>query len=194
MTYFSGYLYTQHRVTEERHTFHCEDRTCKSIYKFLIPMILLFSMLFFGRLHTYVDMNEFIKELSEHSHVPDANRLDIIRVKNEIKIRGASSDEGASAILSDVFIQLHWLSLLVYLQPKHYYQQFVMNENQYNLIIMVVCLLCCEKLIVVKISFCMQMIQWLFSHAKRIYQSYRNVNTGLWMELSAYVHYFFNLL
>ena len=59
-------------------------------------------MLFFGLCHTNVDMNEFMKEPSEHSHAPDPNRLHIIRLKNEIKIRGASSDEGASTILSDV--------------------------------------------------------------------------------------------
>ena len=59
-------------------------------------------MLFFGRCHTNVDMNGFMKEPSEHSHAPDPNRLHIIRLKNEIKIRGASSDEGASTILSDV--------------------------------------------------------------------------------------------
>ena len=59
-------------------------------------------MLFFGRCQTNVDMNEFIKEPSEHSHVPDPNRLHVIRLKNEIKIRGASSDEEASTILSDI--------------------------------------------------------------------------------------------
>ena len=39
-------------------------------------------MLFFGRCHTNVDMNEFMKEPSEHSHGPDPNRLHIIRLKN----------------------------------------------------------------------------------------------------------------
>ena len=59
-------------------------------------------MLFFGRCHTNVDINEFIKEPSGHSHIPDLNRLHVIRLKNEIKIRGVSSDEGASTILSDI--------------------------------------------------------------------------------------------
>ena len=59
-------------------------------------------MLFFGRSHTNADMNEFIKEPSEYSHVSDPNRLHVIRLKNEIKICGASSNEGASTILSDV--------------------------------------------------------------------------------------------
>ena len=59
-------------------------------------------MLVFGRCHTNVDMNEFIKQPSEHSHVPDPSRLHIIRLKNEIKIHGALSDEAASMILSDV--------------------------------------------------------------------------------------------
>ena len=47
-------------------------------------------------------MNEFIKEPSEQSHVPDSNRLRIIPLKNEIKTRSTSSDDGASTILSDV--------------------------------------------------------------------------------------------
>ena len=59
-------------------------------------------MLFFDRCHPNVDMNEFIKEPSGHSHVPDPNKLHVIRLKNEIKIYGASSDEGASMILSYV--------------------------------------------------------------------------------------------
>ena len=59
-------------------------------------------MLVFGCCHTNVNMNEFIKEPSKHSHLPDPNRLHVIRLKNEIKIRGASSDEGDSTILSDV--------------------------------------------------------------------------------------------
>ena len=29
MIYFSGYVYTQHRVTEEKRIFRCEDRICK---------------------------------------------------------------------------------------------------------------------------------------------------------------------
>ena len=30
MIYFSGYLYTQHHVTEEKRIFRCEDQTCRS--------------------------------------------------------------------------------------------------------------------------------------------------------------------
>ncbi|CAF1308875.1 unnamed protein product [Rotaria sp. Silwood1] len=70
MIYFSEYLYTQHRITEEKRIFRCEDRNCR--------------------------------KPSEHSHVPDPDRLHLIRLKNEIKSRGASSDEGASTILFDV--------------------------------------------------------------------------------------------
>jgi hypothetical protein len=47
-------------------------------------------------------MEILIKEPSEHSHAPDPDRLHVIRLKNEIKLRGASSDEGASTILFDV--------------------------------------------------------------------------------------------
>ena len=42
MIYFSGYLYTQHRVTEEKPIFRCENRTCRSKYKFLNLMIQVF--------------------------------------------------------------------------------------------------------------------------------------------------------
>ncbi|CAF1242925.1 unnamed protein product [Rotaria sp. Silwood1] len=59
MIYFSEYLYTQHRITEEKRIFRCEDPNCRI-------------------------------------------RLHLIRLKNEIKSRGASSDEGASTILFDV--------------------------------------------------------------------------------------------
>ena len=41
MTYFSGYLYTQHRVIEENRIFRCEDRTCRSKYKSLNLVIQL---------------------------------------------------------------------------------------------------------------------------------------------------------
>ena len=47
-------------------------------------------------------MNQYIKESSDHSHIPDPNRLHIIRLKNEIKIRNASLDEGTTTMLSDV--------------------------------------------------------------------------------------------
>ena len=43
MIYFSGYLYTEHRVTEEKRMFRCEDRTCRSKYKFLNLMIQVIS-------------------------------------------------------------------------------------------------------------------------------------------------------
>ena len=42
MVYFPGYLYTQHRVTEEKRIFRCEDRTCRSKYKCLKLMIQVF--------------------------------------------------------------------------------------------------------------------------------------------------------
>ncbi len=47
-------------------------------------------------------MEVFIKSPSAHSHVPDPDRVHIIRLKTELKTRGASSDEGASTILFDV--------------------------------------------------------------------------------------------
>ncbi|CAF1091814.1 unnamed protein product [Rotaria sordida] len=47
-------------------------------------------------------MELFIKEPSEHSHVPDPNRLHIVRLKNKLKERSASSDEGGTTILVDV--------------------------------------------------------------------------------------------
>jgi hypothetical protein len=47
-------------------------------------------------------MQLLIKEASEHSHVPDPDRVHIVRLKNEIKKRGASSDENPSTILFDV--------------------------------------------------------------------------------------------
>ncbi|CAF1340274.1 unnamed protein product [Rotaria sordida] len=47
-------------------------------------------------------MEVFVKEPSEHSHVPDPNRLHIVRLKNKLKERSASSDEGGTTILFDV--------------------------------------------------------------------------------------------
>ena len=46
-------------------------------------------------------MQVLIKEPSEHSHAPDPDRLHVIRLKNEIKLRGASSDEGYTSIIDD---------------------------------------------------------------------------------------------
>ena len=42
MIYVSGYVYTQHRVTEEKRIFRCEDGTCRSKYKSLNLMIQIF--------------------------------------------------------------------------------------------------------------------------------------------------------
>ncbi|CAF1560987.1 unnamed protein product, partial [Rotaria sordida] len=84
MIYFSGYLYTQHRITEEKRIFRCEDRNCRS------------------RCQTNIETKVFIKEPTEHSHAPDPNRLHIIQLKNELKERSASSDEGTATILFDV--------------------------------------------------------------------------------------------
>jgi hypothetical protein len=47
-------------------------------------------------------MHVLIKDPSEHSHAPDPDRVHVIRLKNEIKVRGAASDNGASTILFDV--------------------------------------------------------------------------------------------
>ena len=66
-------------------------------------------MLFFGLCHTNVDMNEFMKEPSEHSHAPDPNRLHIIRLKNEIKsVEHHRMKELARYYLMS-YAQLHWL-------------------------------------------------------------------------------------
>jgi hypothetical protein len=58
-------------------------------------------LFFFGRCHTNIQMEVFIKEPSEHSHTPDPDRLHVVRLKNELKNRAASSDEPSSAILFD---------------------------------------------------------------------------------------------
>ena len=58
-------------------------------------------MFCFGRCRTNINMDVSIKELSEHSHVLNPNRLHVIRLENEIKIRGLSSDEAVSTVLFD---------------------------------------------------------------------------------------------
>ena len=40
-----------------------------------------------------------MKEPSEHTHAPDPGRVHVIRLKNELKARGKSSDEATSTIL-----------------------------------------------------------------------------------------------
>ncbi|CAF1195693.1 unnamed protein product [Adineta ricciae] len=44
-------------------------------------------------------MDSFLKEPSEHTHAPDPDQVHVIRLKNELKTRGASSDEATSTIL-----------------------------------------------------------------------------------------------
>jgi len=44
-------------------------------------------------------MDEFIREPSNHSHAPNPNRLHVIKIQNEIKERGVSTEEGTSVIL-----------------------------------------------------------------------------------------------
>ena len=51
MIYFSGYVYTQHRVTEEKRIFRCEDGTCRSEYKSLNLMIQIFYAIFWSLSH-----------------------------------------------------------------------------------------------------------------------------------------------
>ena len=47
MIYFSGCLYTQHRVTEEKLIFLCEDRAFRSKYELLNLIVRFFVMLLF---------------------------------------------------------------------------------------------------------------------------------------------------
>ncbi len=95
MIFLSGFFYTQHRMTEEKRLFRCENRNCRSKYKLRNRMSNQLDIIFFGRCQTNIPMQVLIKEPSEHSHAPDPDRLHVIRLKNEIKLRGASSDEGA---------------------------------------------------------------------------------------------------
>ena len=62
---------------------------------------------FFGPCQTNILMQVLIKEPSEHSHASEPDRLHVIRLKNEIKLRGTSSDEGASTIFLMYYVQLH---------------------------------------------------------------------------------------
>ena len=83
MIYFSGYLYTQHQMTEKKRIFRCENRNCRSKYKSLNIIFQLCLILFvFGRCHTNIQMEILIKEPSAHSHVPYPDRVHIIRLKN----------------------------------------------------------------------------------------------------------------
>ncbi|CAF1533621.1 unnamed protein product [Rotaria sordida] len=102
MIYFSRFFYTQLQITEERCIFRYADRDCRSKYKSRSVVSNLLDIIFFGRSQTNIQVEVLLKEVSEHSHAPDPDRLHVIRLKNEIKHRGASSDEGASTILFDV--------------------------------------------------------------------------------------------
>ncbi|CAF1571965.1 unnamed protein product [Rotaria sp. Silwood1] len=83
-------------------------------------------------------MEVLLKEPSEHSHVPDPDRLHLIRLKNEIKSRGVSSDEGASTILFDVLRTIP-LTITTDLPTNDALLQTIrFNDQQCNLIIMVV--------------------------------------------------------
>ncbi|CAF4396253.1 unnamed protein product [Rotaria sp. Silwood2] len=74
-----GFVYTQHRLTNEKRIFRCESRDC--------------------RCHTNVTMDAFLQEPSCHSYAPNPNRLHVIRIQNEIKERSVSCEEGTSIIL-----------------------------------------------------------------------------------------------
>jgi hypothetical protein len=75
-------------------------------------------------------MEVFIQAPTDHSHVPDPDRLHIIRLKNELKTRGASSNEGASTILFDVLRTIPLtITPALPTQMKHYYKQFVVNVH-----------------------------------------------------------------
>ncbi|CAF1497769.1 unnamed protein product [Adineta ricciae] len=55
-------------------------------------------------------MDAFMKKPSEHTHAPDPDRVHVMRVKDEIKGRSASSDETTSTIL---FVALRTIPLNV---------------------------------------------------------------------------------
>jgi len=87
-------------------------------------------MFFLGRYDTNIQMEVFIKAPTDHSHVPDPDRLHIIRLKNELKTRDASSNEGASTILFDVLRTIPLtITPALPTQMKHYDKQFVVNVH-----------------------------------------------------------------
>ena len=55
-----------------------------------------------GRCHTNVTMETFLQTPTDHSHTPNPNRLPLIRIQNQLKERGASSEEPTSTILQNV--------------------------------------------------------------------------------------------
>lgn len=55
-----------------------------------------------GRCHTNLTMETFLQTPSNHSHTPNPNRLLLIRIQNQLKERGASSEEPTSTILQNV--------------------------------------------------------------------------------------------
>ncbi len=114
-------------------------------------------------------MQVLIKEASEHSHVPDPDRIHIVRLKNDIKKRGASSDENPSTILFDVLRTIP-LSTVARLPSNDALLQSIRRERpatqldhngRLPLILYV-------KLIVERILFCSKMIRWLYLHVTKI--------------------------
>jgi hypothetical protein len=47
-------------------------------------------------------MESFLQTPSDHSHAPNPNRLLLIRIQNQLKERGATSEEPTSVILQNV--------------------------------------------------------------------------------------------
>ncbi|CAF1416428.1 unnamed protein product, partial [Rotaria sordida] len=52
-----------------------------------------------ARCHTNLTMDSFLSEPTTHTHVPDPERIPAIEVKNQVKIKAATSDEASSSIL-----------------------------------------------------------------------------------------------
>lgn len=73
-------------------------------------------------------MEVLLKEPSEHSHAPDPTRLHVIRLKNEIKTRSMSSEEGVSNILFDALRKIP-LDACVYLPTNESLLQTIRRER-----------------------------------------------------------------
>ncbi|CAF1517507.1 unnamed protein product, partial [Rotaria sordida] len=52
-----------------------------------------------ARCHTNLTMDSFLSEPTTHTHAPDPERIPAIEVKNQVKIKAATSNEASSSIL-----------------------------------------------------------------------------------------------
>ena len=99
MLLYECYTYTLDRSTSTKLIFRCRNRDCKG--KRILCIVFNYNTDFsnLARCHTNLSMDTFISPPTKHCHAPNPDLIPAVQLKNDIKVRAATSDEPTSSIL-----------------------------------------------------------------------------------------------